>query len=113
MARTNPPAIAFDDQEGGRLHGVWSRSGKHLIVTVFGQNKRTLWQVELRPDQVKQLSAFLRDSQPTTEPMQTTPAGNEIPVPTRDEFDEFVRKVAPPAGHKRPGETDRPRERSD
>lgn len=44
---------------------------------------------------------------------QTTPAGNEIGVPTHEEFDEFVRKVAPPAGRKRPAETDQPREQSD
>jgi hypothetical protein len=45
--------------------------------------------------------------------MQTTRSGQEIPVPTREEFDEFVKKVAPPAGRKRPAETDRPHERSD
>lgn len=44
---------------------------------------------------------------------QPTPAGQEIPVPTRAEFDELVRKVAPPAGRKRPAETDEPREQSD
>ena len=47
------------------------------------------------------------------EPTQITPAGNEIRVPSRDEFEEFVRKVAPPAGRKRPAETDEPREQSD
>lgn len=46
-------------------------------------------------------------------PTQTTPAGEEIPVPTRGEFDAMVRKVAPPAGRKRPAATDEPRERSE
>jgi len=50
---------------------------------------------------------------PGVELTQTTPTGQEIPVPTRGEFDEFVRKVAPPAGRKRPAETDQPREQSD
>jgi hypothetical protein len=44
---------------------------------------------------------------------QITPGGQEIPVPTRDDFDSFVRKVAPPAGRKRPAETAEPREQSD
>jgi hypothetical protein len=41
------------------------------------------------------------------EPKQTTPAGHRIPVPTREDFDRMVKKVAPPlAGRKRPAETD-------
>jgi hypothetical protein len=47
------------------------------------------------------------------EPTQTTPKGLEIPVPQREDFDAMVRKVAPPAGRKRPAETDPPREQSD
>jgi len=50
-----------------------------------------------------------RDKQPT----QTTDKGLKIPVPTRDEFDQFVKKVAPPAGRKRPAETDQPPEQSE
>lgn len=43
------------------------------------------------------------------EPKQTTPAGHTIPVPTRGEFDQMVKTVAPPpAGRKRPDETDEP-----
>jgi hypothetical protein len=45
---------------------------------------------------------------------QRTPKGQEIPIPKRRDFDQFVKKVAgPPAGRKRPAETDRPREQSD
>jgi hypothetical protein len=38
----------------------------------------------------------------------------DIPIPTRGEFDSFVRKVAGrPAGRKRPAEKDPPPERSE
>lgn len=48
------------------------------------------------------------------EPKQTTPAGHRIPIPTREAFDRFVRKIAPgPAVRKRPDETDEPPERSE
>jgi hypothetical protein len=46
------------------------------------------------------------------EPKQTTPAGHKIPVPTREDFDQMIRKVAPPGSRKRPDETDEPPERS-
>jgi hypothetical protein len=46
-------------------------------------------------------------------PVQETDKGLKIPVPTREEFDEFVRKVAgPPRGRKRPDESDSPPEQS-
>jgi len=48
------------------------------------------------------------------EPKQTTPAGHEIAIPEREDFDHMVRKVAPPpGGRKRPDETDAPPERSE
>jgi hypothetical protein len=51
------------------------------------------------------------------EPKQTTPAGQEIPIPKREDFDRvdrMVKKVAPPpVGRKRPDETDEPPERSE
>lgn len=53
------------------------------------------------------------EEQPTqkTQPKKGEPV--EIPVPTRGEFEAFVRKVAGrPAGRKRPAETDPPPERS-
>lgn len=42
-------------------------------------------------------------------PKQKTAKGLKIPVPTKDDFDEAMRKIAPPAGRKRPGGKDRPR----
>jgi hypothetical protein len=52
-------AIELDDDEGGGLNAVWSGSGKRLIVTV---NWRGKWaQVELRPEQVEDLVAFLEE----------------------------------------------------
>jgi hypothetical protein len=47
----------LDDDEGGHLNATWSRSGRRLIVTV---DRRGTWaQVQLRPDQVEELAAFL------------------------------------------------------
>lgn len=47
----------FDDDEGARLHATWSRSGKRLIVTVSRRGNYV--GVELRPEQVEELAAFL------------------------------------------------------
>ena len=48
------------------------------------------------------------------EPKQTTPAGHRIRVPSREDFDRLVKKVAPPPrGRKPPAETDEPPERSE
>lgn len=44
---------------------------------------------------------------------QVTANGVEIPVPSREDFDALVRKVAPPEGRKRLGEIDRPPGRSE
>jgi hypothetical protein len=46
MPKDEHLAIELDDDEDGRLHAVWSRSGKHLIVTA-GYN-RMLWTAPLR-----------------------------------------------------------------
>ena len=46
-------------------------------------------------------------------PKQKTEKGLEIPVPTKGDFDEAMRKVAPPAGRKDPGGKDERRERSE
>lgn len=55
-------AIEFDDGEDSRLHAVWSRCGKHLIITATARRWSEPRQVELRPDQVKQLIEFLSES---------------------------------------------------
>lgn len=44
---------------------------------------------------------------------QKTEKGLEIPVPTKDDFDASLAKVAPkPASRKRPGGKDRPKKQS-
>ncbi|HEY6585487.1 MAG TPA: hypothetical protein VIZ29_11635 [Gaiellaceae bacterium] len=59
------PAIQLDDEEKNRLHAVWSRSRRHLIVSVA---PRARWasasQVELNRDQVAMLRDFLAETQP-------------------------------------------------
>jgi hypothetical protein len=55
-------AIQLDDGESNRLHAVWSRSRKHLIVSVAPRAKwDSAGQVELTPDQVATLRDFLAD----------------------------------------------------
>jgi hypothetical protein len=65
MEREDRPVITLDDGERNRLHAVWSRSGKRLIVSVVPRGK---WdesaQVELDPEQVQELRAFLSDTLP-------------------------------------------------
>jgi hypothetical protein len=49
------------------------------------------------------------------EPTQSIPTKDgdiEVPIPSRDDFLETVKKVAGPGLRKRPDETDRPPERS-
>src|SRR5947209_5515582 len=55
----------------------------------------------------------MAENQSERQPTQTTDKGLAIPTPSREDFDAFVRKVAPPAGRKRPAETDQPPEQSD
>jgi hypothetical protein len=44
---------------------------------------------------------------------EKTPKGLEVPVPTKGEFDAAMKKVAPPAGRKRPDGKDRPPQQSE
>jgi hypothetical protein len=62
MPKDERRAIQFDDHENKVLHAVWSRSGKHLIVTATTPRWDAPAQVELRPDQLEQLIAFLSDT---------------------------------------------------
>lgn len=60
----------------------------------------------------------MTEPEPEPEPTQKTQPKKgqpvDIPVPTRGEFESFVRKVAgSPAGRKHPAEKGRPPERSD
>jgi hypothetical protein len=41
---------------------------------------------------------------------QTTDKGLTIPVPSREDFESFVKKVVKPAGRKRPADSDQPHE---
>jgi len=61
MAKSNEqPVIQIDDGESNRLHVVWSRSGKHLIVSIArGGEWDGAGQVELTPAQVEELRDFL------------------------------------------------------
>ncbi len=43
---------------------------------------------------------------------QKTEKGLEIPVPSKGDFDAAMKKVAPPAGRKRPDGKDRPQKQS-
>lgn len=46
-------------------------------------------------------------------PKQKTSKGLEIPIPSKGDFDKAMKKVAPPAGRKRPAGKDRPRGQSE
>jgi hypothetical protein len=58
----------------------------------------------------------MADDDHEPEPTQTIPAKDgdiEVPIPSREDFLNVVRKVAGPALRKRPDETNRPPERSE
>ena len=57
MASDEQQAIQLDDDEGGQLHAIWSRSSKRLIVTVARRGDCA--QVELRRAQVEELARYL------------------------------------------------------
>lgn len=44
---------------------------------------------------------------------EKTEKGLEVPVPTKGDFDAAMKKVAPPAGRKRPDGKDRPPQQSE
>jgi hypothetical protein len=54
--------IIIDDDENRRLHAIWSRSGKRLIVTATTPSWTEYRQVELRPEQVDELIRFLNET---------------------------------------------------
>lgn len=57
------PVIELDDDASNRLHAVWSRSGKRLIVTVVPRGRwHRAGQVELDSEQAQQLHAFLAET---------------------------------------------------
>ncbi len=65
MAKHDRGVIRLDDGEDNIFHGTWSRSGKHLLVTVAPQGS---WSpavhVELTPAQLESLRRFLGETLP-------------------------------------------------
>jgi hypothetical protein len=61
MPKEHGASISFDDQDGRRLYAAWSRSGKRLGVSVSkdGDAWRDVVQMQLHPEQVKELVDFL------------------------------------------------------
>jgi len=63
MPKEEHPVIQLDDGESNRLHAVWSRSGKRLIVSVAPGGKwDSAAQVELGAEQAEELRAFLAET---------------------------------------------------
>jgi hypothetical protein len=54
--------LSLDDSDGWRLEAVWSRSGKRLGVSVSKPGDYR--QMELTPDQVRELIDFLAQTLP-------------------------------------------------
>lgn len=52
----------LDDDEGGRLHLAWSRSGRTLGVSISDKNFANFRQVSLLPGQIQDLIGFLMTS---------------------------------------------------
>jgi hypothetical protein len=63
MAKHDRGSCRLEDGEGNLFDAVWSRSGKHLIVSVV---RRGAWdsagQVELAPEQLVELRRFIDSS---------------------------------------------------
>jgi hypothetical protein len=66
MPKEEGLTFQLDDADGNRLHAIWSRSGRRLIISLFSQRGgfESKGQAELTHDQVEQLSAFLAESKP-------------------------------------------------
>ena len=64
MTDDEPSVIELEDAESNRLHATWSRSRKHLIVTVMKRDCHA--QVELTSEQVEALMNFLEGSSTPT-----------------------------------------------
>ncbi len=62
MPKQERCGLSLDDDDGGRLHVTWSRSGKRLIVTATTARWEEPRQVELDPNQVQSLIAFLSET---------------------------------------------------
>ncbi len=66
MTRVERSSIQFDDDERNRLHAVWSRSGRHLLLGVTDERYEGGRQIALRTEQVEALGRFLIETNPET-----------------------------------------------
>jgi hypothetical protein len=65
VSKDERPVIQLEDGEGNRLHAVWSRSWKHLILSVVPRGKwHEASQIELDGEQLKRLATFLQETRP-------------------------------------------------
>jgi hypothetical protein len=62
MKKEHGPRFTLTDPDGWHVQAVWSRSGKRLGLSMFKDSD--FWQVELTPDQVKDLIRFLTQTTP-------------------------------------------------
>jgi hypothetical protein len=60
LPKQKRPTLTLDDPEGLQLHAAWSRSGARLGLAIWKTPPVSDYhQVELRPEQVKELIQFL------------------------------------------------------
>jgi hypothetical protein len=63
MAKHERTGIRLEDGEGNLFDAVWSRSGKHLVVSVApGGSWDRAGQIELTPEQLATVRQFIDDT---------------------------------------------------
>jgi hypothetical protein len=62
MVNLDHTVMTLDDEEGGRLHLAWSRSGRTLGVSISDKNFANFRQVSLLSEQIDELIGFLTNS---------------------------------------------------
>jgi hypothetical protein len=62
MTKHEHLTLTLDDEDGGRLHLAWSRSGRTLGLSVSDRNFAEFRQVGLSAGQVEKLISFLSSS---------------------------------------------------
>jgi hypothetical protein len=61
MPSVDRPTLTLDDENRHRLHATWSRSSR-LVLSVTDNRFAEVRQIQLRPDQVAELIAYLEAS---------------------------------------------------
>ena len=61
MPSVDRPTLTLDDDNQHRLHATWSRSSR-LLLSVTDNRFAEARQIQLRPDQVAELIAYLEAS---------------------------------------------------